>query len=551
MAAKRGKRKASASPENGGLAGSSGSTTTMVWTMEDAKKALLKVKVTEADEQGVRKVGKNSLAEAIHGSATPGKVGWSNVMRRGCALPLPESSKFQLEGSKQTADVFHPSDVPGVVRKLLGLQGGLAWFQNTSFVSGVKTLMTTCGWSDFSKLEAVLEAVQVQVRQREAELAAFEVPALSDGSTRMRLHTNARGRVLISAHDELKWLGLDDDGKHNEWTHWLCSALEDYIKGYHHSSDSRSDDTPCLEYVKLDSESIHTPIIDKKCFQKVIWLFIGKSKLAGEHAEKALDIYGRYIVGDSRLDEERAANAAAAPKEAKDFVLGPEEATRQESLRSGASEGALKQWLSERLDTLERRVDASATLGQVSRQHGVLEITRSRVSSTSEKLLSIGTPIDDSQLDVVAAEGAAAHQRLPPGAGRAPHADPQTHTHLRRGGRPAEAGAVARPGRRQASALDRLEPGSVAPVLHRGRPRAPVRGLRRPPHQAGSRAAPDELPASEERRAGDRSQANRPIQPCDAGELVVGFGGEPAALLRGFGFRRRRHVLADPRRPRG
>ena len=345
MAAKRGKRKASASPENGGLAGSSGSTTTMVWTMEDAKKALLKVKVTEADEQGVRKVGKNSLAEAIHGSATPGKVGWSNVMRRGCALPLPESSKFQLEGSKQTADVFHPSDVPGVVRKLLGLQGGLAWFQNTSFVSGVKTLMTTCGWSDFSKLEAVLEAVQVQVRQREAELAAFEVPALSDGSTRMRLHTNARGRVLISAHDELKWLGLDDDGKHNEWTHWLCSALEDYIKGYHHSSDSRSDDTPCLEYVKLDSESIHTPIIDKKCFQKVIWLFIGKSKLAGEHAEKALDIYGRHIVGDSRLDEERAANAAAAPKEAKDFVLGPEEATRQESLRSGAPEEALQQMM--------------------------------------------------------------------------------------------------------------------------------------------------------------------------------------------------------------
>ena len=65
----------------------------------------------------------------------------------------------------------------------------------------------------------------------------------------------------------------------------------------------------------------------------------------------------------------------------------------------------LKQWLSERLDVLERRVDASATLDRVSRQHGVLEITRSGVSSTSEKLRSIGTPIDDSQLAVVAAEG--------------------------------------------------------------------------------------------------------------------------------------------------
>jgi hypothetical protein len=39
----------------------------------------------------------------------------------------------------------------------------------------------------------------------------------------------------------------------------------------------------------------------------------------------------------------------------------------------------------------------------------VLEITRSGVSSTSEKLRSIGTPIDDSQLAVVAAEGGPLH----------------------------------------------------------------------------------------------------------------------------------------------
>ena len=59
-----------------------------------------------------------------------------------------------------------------------------------------------------------------------------------------------------------------------------------------------------------------------------------RTKLAREHAEKALDIYGRHIVGDGRLDEERAANASAAPKAAKDFVLGPKEAARQERLLS-------------------------------------------------------------------------------------------------------------------------------------------------------------------------------------------------------------------------
>ena len=128
--------------------------------------------------------------------------------------------------------------------------------------------------------------------------------------------------------------------------------MEDYIKGYHHSLNLGSDCTPWLEHVKLDGESIPTPMFDKKCFQKVILLCIGKSKLAGEHAEKALDIYGRHIVGDSRLDEERAANASAVPKEAKEFVLGPEDAARQE--------GAVQPWLDDSwkvyvLETLQAR----------------------------------------------------------------------------------------------------------------------------------------------------------------------------------------------------
>ena len=355
MVAKRGKRKASTSLENDGLAGSSSSATTSAWSIEDAKKALLKVKLTAADEQGIRKVGKNSLAEAVHGSATCGKDVWKNVLRKTCALPLPAPSKLPLEGSKQTADVFHPSEIPEAVHKLLGFREGLVWFQNASYVSDVKTLMTTCGCSDLSKLESVLETVQVQVQQMEAELAAFEVPALSDGFSRMRLHKNAQGRVLISAHDELKWLGLDEDGKHNEWTNWLRSTMEEYIKGSHHSLNSRNDDSPCLEYLKLDGESIPTPMFDKNCFQKVILLCIGKSKLAGEHAEKALDIYGRHIVGDSRLDEERAANAAAAPKEAKEFVLGPEEASRQEGSVQRWLDGSLKVYV---LETLQARDDA-------------------------------------------------------------------------------------------------------------------------------------------------------------------------------------------------
>jgi hypothetical protein len=178
------------------------------------------------------------------------------LLRRDCQLSLPETLKFPLEGSTQKADVFHPSEVPEVVHKLLGLREGQVWFQDASFVSEVKALMTKCGSSDSSKIDAVVESVRVQVRQRDAGLAAFQVPALSAGFSQMRLHKNARGRVLLAAHDEIKWLGLDEDGKHNEWTNWLHGAVDDYIEGYHSSLNSRS----CVPLASSTSSSRESAI---------------------------------------------------------------------------------------------------------------------------------------------------------------------------------------------------------------------------------------------------------------------------------------------------
>lgn len=51
----------------------------------------------------------------------------------------------------------------------------------------------------------------------------------------------------------------------------------------------------------------------------------------------------------------------------------------------------------------------AAMLEQQARHHGVLEIARSRVTSFSKKLLAIGTPVDDSHLPTIAAEGGALH----------------------------------------------------------------------------------------------------------------------------------------------
>ena len=306
-----------------------------MWTIRKATEALAAVRLTPPDDDGLRGVGKNSLAEAIRGSSTTGVDTWKNVMRRVCALPVPETSKCALEQSSQQADVFEARDVPLAIHKLLGAKEALVWFLDRDFIAEVKALVTRCGSSDFSKLDDVIAAVEAVLRDREEQMAAFQVPALREEAVTasMRLHKTEEGRVLISVHDELKWLGLDDDGKHNEWTNWLCASLGAYLVGGYSSLDLRDCNPPCLEYIKLDRERNPTPMGDVKCFRQVIFLCIGKSRLAGELAQKALEVYARHIVGDRRLDAERAANAASVPREARAFVLGPEEAARQEGFQ--------------------------------------------------------------------------------------------------------------------------------------------------------------------------------------------------------------------------
>ena len=72
-------------------------------------------------------------------------------------------------------------------------------------------------------------------------------------------------------------------------------------------------------------------MFDVKCFHETIRLCIGRSKLAGEHAGRALYIYGRYIIGDLRLATEALTNSHSAPQAAREFVLVVEEMRRQKT----------------------------------------------------------------------------------------------------------------------------------------------------------------------------------------------------------------------------
>ena len=99
----------------------------------------------------------------------------------------------------------------------------------------------------------------------------------------------------------------------------------------------------------------------------------------------------------------KLARAAAEPVAAqlRAEVDGPSEASGQQS-----SDVALRTWLESRLDALEGMVRAS---NLSSPAHGVLEITKSRLTSFSQRLVGVGTPVDASHLSTIAAEGGALH----------------------------------------------------------------------------------------------------------------------------------------------
>lgn len=99
----------------------------------------------------------------------------------------------------------------------------------------------------------------------------------------------------------------------------------------------------------------------------------------------------------------KLARAAAEPVAAqlRAELDGPSEVSGQQS-----SDVALRTWLESRLDALEGMVRTSNLNAP---GHGVLEISRSRLTSFSQKLMGIGTPVDDSCLATIDAEGGALH----------------------------------------------------------------------------------------------------------------------------------------------
>ena len=99
----------------------------------------------------------------------------------------------------------------------------------------------------------------------------------------------------------------------------------------------------------------------------------------------------------------KLARAAAEPMAAqlRAEVDGPSAATLRQS-----SDVELRTWLESRFNALEGMMRSSNSHAPA---RGVLEISGSRLTSFSQKLLGVGTPVDESHLSSITAEGGPLH----------------------------------------------------------------------------------------------------------------------------------------------
>jgi len=123
--------------------------------------------------------------------------------------------------------------------------------------------------------------------------------ALCDGET-----------PLGSAHDILKWIGVDKDGQHHDWNNWLKEKL------YAVAADPRK--PLIIEYHRFNG--ILTPMVNVAACRLMIRLCVNKSKVADAIADEALKLWTERMSQDLRL-----------PTPARDFLRGKQQSFASES----------------------------------------------------------------------------------------------------------------------------------------------------------------------------------------------------------------------------
>lgn len=276
------------------------------------------------------------FADALDVSYEEGKRRWdqglARLKRRG--IDPPATTKVKPEGARQKTPQLAADDAAKALA--LVLQDPLKdFFEKEGKLAWLRSQIQNAG-GDPASADAAFADLQAERAQREADAQSLVLPGLQVSDTQIALRTTREGdEVLGSVLDYLRWLGVEDEWG-NTWKNWLG---EEFRRQLDSTSDEITAPVTFVEKV-FPGQSMPTPFTNFAGYRLLTKLCLHKSKIAQELYDKALTCLGHVQVGDQRLHEVLDANAASSSSDARAFVLGSEEAARQEpriSAQSGRS----------------------------------------------------------------------------------------------------------------------------------------------------------------------------------------------------------------------
>ena len=327
------------------------------------------------------------FADALDVSYEEGKKRWdqglARLKRRG--IDPPATTKVKPEGARQKTPQLAVDDAAKALA--LVLQDPLKdFFEKEGKLAWLRAEIQNAG-GDPATADAAFVDLQVERVQREADAQSLVLPGLQVSETQIALRTIREGdEVLGSILDYLRWLGVED-ANGNTWTHWLGEEFRT-------SSELRESTAngEVIRYVEKVFPGQHraTPFTNFAGYRLLTKLCLHKSKIAQELYDKALTCLGHVQVGDQRLHEVLDANAGSSSSDARAFVLGAEEAARQEP-QIQAQDGGRSKKRHLDLEAYERACleDDSVSVEVATERLAKLALARAQRDSAKDQLVIV------------------------------------------------------------------------------------------------------------------------------------------------------------------
>ena len=394
--------------------------------------------------EGLHFLGTFRLLEvACTGRSSSGSRIWKAVESKG----LPEAILVSIDGQTKKTRGSNPSHVAQILLGTLSdeeLQGLRSSEEN---MASLKDLLLRSKMPA-GEVKAAVEKLRTAPRRSNSEeqtiLRAQLALMFDKDPALLKLRCERmKGTWLFACFDGIGLI-LEETSEDQAWKIWerLVIDYPEVVQGIWERTKSIFQDldgdkennnskflnnsevlTGCQDFRSFQFEGRgqrQTPVSDIRGMVETLLLVPGKRAQA--FRSKVASIFVRCTGGDMSLVQEieRAAHVQRHLQQhcpEHPFTAFGEEVSRGSSSSEGSNaldilksqvSSVVNAAIAQALETALPKM-MMATLDQHARRHGVLEITRSKHSESERYLLSIGTKVDDDNLNIIAIEGGLLH----------------------------------------------------------------------------------------------------------------------------------------------